>query len=169
MSNFKHKEDQCFVATHTTFMPIVQQCDNTPVTYFEDFTDNHNKTIIRVENLELLGVPLASENAAPPQYPVSALVTVIIDTRDGKTIERAIPINPGFTAERTFQVEDFCRVSVRCECGGVGLTFVEFDLDIDKTFCICCPNEKDDKRHCDRCGGRVDCGCSNKRHKYTGY
>lgn len=165
----KFKDDECFIETHTSVMILLQQCNGTAVTYFEDLAKNHNKTIIRVEDLQLAYL-VPTQNAQPQPMPVSA--TFIIDTRDGKTIKRTIPVSAE-PVDRTFQVEDVCRVSVRCECGGVSIPpFIAFDLRIDKTFCICCPDDghdKHEKHHCDRCGSHDECSCSKESYYHSYY
>lgn len=169
MHDCKKKKDQCFIETHSAYVYNEQICDGRTLTYFEDFTKNHNKAMIEVD----------IENADP-----GCMVTAIIETRDGKTIERPIPLDSYGDGERAFQVEDVCRVSLRGESHNLcappvpasdsnnsyqPLSTFEAWVDIEKTFCICCPNDKEDKHHCDRCGSADKCGCSRKRLKYEDF
>ncbi len=155
MSDWKHKRDQCFVETHYADIDNVQQC-GTEVTYFEDFTDNHNKALIQI----------AIENAQ------CSMVTAIIETRNGRKIERPIPLFEG-AGERAFQVEDVCRVSLRGEASAQQppQTF-EANVEVTKTFCICCPDDnhgKHENHSCDRCGSSNRCGCSRNSYGYNYY
>lgn len=166
MSDWKHKKDQCFIETHFAEVFNEQQCGR-EVTYFEDFTDNHNKALIQID----------IENAQ------CNMVTAIIETRDGRKIERPIPLFEG-EGERAFQVEDVCRVALRGENSPVWhgaqapaeyppspQTF-EADVNVTKTFCICCPNDnhgKHENHSCDRCGSSNRCGCSRNSYGYNYY
>ncbi|QUW22015.1 hypothetical protein JSQ81_19985 [Sporosarcina sp. Marseille-Q4063] len=144
MSNNKKKQ-QCFVQQDFPSFNVLQRCDGTTVTYFEDFTDNHNKALIQVFSTTQQ----------------SCTLTVIIDTRDGKTIERSIPVDPAFgQAERIFQVEDVCRVSFRC-AGGLPTSLCTGFVQMTKTFCICCPGDEEnkEKKHCGHCGWTSNCRC----------
>ncbi|QUW22016.1 hypothetical protein JSQ81_00005 [Sporosarcina sp. Marseille-Q4063] len=44
----EEEEQQCFVQQDFPSFNVLQRCDGTTVTYFEDFTDNHNKALIQV-------------------------------------------------------------------------------------------------------------------------
>ena len=148
MSNSKSnnkKKQQCFVQQDSSSFNITQRCDATTVTYFEDFTDNHNKALINV-----------SSNTIQP-----CTLTIIIETRDGKTIERSIPVDPAIRfSQRVFQVENVCRISVRC-AGGTPASVCSGSISVLKTFCICCPGDEDkkNKKHCDHCGKTNNCRC----------
>lgn len=152
MNYVNNKKEQCFIETHIADnLDFKQQCDGSTVTYFEDFTKNHNKTLIYFEAVAFsfngggIGTESTYNGATSPLPPIMA--TVIIETRDGKTIERPIRfvnVLPYLSvAVRTFQAENVCRVSLRCDCGGVGTTTICGFFDIVKTFCICCPDGKD--------------------------
>ena len=134
----EEEEQECFVQQEFVFLNIAQRCDGTTIIHFEDFTDNHNKVLIDLVSFT----------------PQPCTLTVIIETRDGKTIERSIPVDPFFTqAERVFQVENVCRISVRC-AGGTPASICRGNVFLTKTFCICCPGDEDNKKkkHCDHCG-----------------
>lgn len=146
--SYVNDKKKCFIAAHdANDVNFKQQCDGRTVTYFEDFTHNHNKILIYFEAVALSvnggGVcadTFSSQGPSSPLPPVT--VTVIIDTRDGKTFERTVPfVNflpflSGGVA--TFQAEDVCRVSLRCDSGGSGTTILCGFFDFVKTFCICC-------------------------------
>lgn len=108
---------QCFISTHSTDLTIDQLCNGVSQIYFEDFTDNHNKALILVENFVGPG----------------CVITVTIVTRDGQTIVRTVP-----RGDRGFQVENLLSISI--SCSGSDPTQVCFGgISIEKTFCLCCP------------------------------
>ncbi|MBO1624975.1 exosporium protein D [Bacillus arachidis] len=129
------KEHKCFVETHTISGSGVNLTGNIPLdfflrpntsrTIFEDFTKNHNKTLIQIS---------AAGNSAP--------FDVTIRTRGSR-----IPITARLSEDdspQIFQVEDFesLTFSNTTNSPSVGNIFIQ------KTFCICC-NEKDNS--CNEC------------------
>ncbi|MDM5199820.1 hypothetical protein QUF79_17540 [Fictibacillus enclensis] len=115
------KDDRnCNVGTHTiggsetpadTIFPIVTGLN----TIFEDQTNNHNKTLINIQN-----------NGGAP-------IVVNINTREcgGPIVFTLIP-----GQRRVFQVEDFESLTVTATTDGTISLFVQ------KTFCICCEEEE---------------------------
>lgn len=162
-----HKDhEKCFIETHKPETENYQLADGSTVTYFEDFTDNHNKTAVEIEISDVYG-------------PV--MVTAVLETRDGKTIERPIKI-VNEEAERAFQLENLCRVSLRgdsfydwdggylqktsdgahsADCCPPQASFYA-EVELEKTFCICCC--KEDKHHHKE--DKKTCGCSKCRRGY---
>ncbi|MFZ5354007.1 MAG: hypothetical protein ACOZCL_14980 [Bacillota bacterium] len=118
---------QCSISTHAISVSIEQPCNGEEVTLFEDFTSNHNKTLISIDSF-----------TQPPCF-----ITIIIETRKGQRIVeeiRPLTLQFGVIAQRAFQVEDLKRVAIICDgqAGGV----CRGNLFINKTFCICCRKEK---------------------------
>ncbi len=129
----KEVKDKCFIDFHSTFLDVTQPCNGTTVVYYQDTTDNHNKASIIIENFS------------------ECTLIAIIETRDGKSFE--IPVTAfqgqfGLFGERGITVENLLRVSVRCEGGGPE-AICQGSIDIDRTFCICCPGHKSKKYSCD--------------------
>lgn len=115
------KDDQnCQVGTHTIGGPETSVDTSFAIftglnTIFEDLTNNHNKTLINIQN-----------NGGTP-------IVVTIRTREcGGPI--VFTLNP--SRRRVFQVEDFESLTVTATEGGSVSVFVQ------KTFCICCEEEK---------------------------
>ena len=90
-----------------------------PQTVFEDFTNNHNKTLIQ---LFVVGM--------------SAPVQVTILTR-----RSSIPITTTLQPVQTkiFQVEDFQSLTLTKQEGPTSIV----SLFVQKTFCICCNDSND--------------------------
>ncbi|MFT4142533.1 MAG: exosporium protein D [Bacillus sp. (in: firmicutes)] len=126
-SNSEQEKANCTIATHKIsgtgvnlngnilldiFLP-----PNSTITAFEDFTNNHNKTLLQ---FFVIG-------GFPP-------VTVTIVTRKSSK-----PII--FTLEapntRIVQVEDFKSLSFTNSIDEAG----EISIYVEKTFCICCNNQ----------------------------
>ncbi len=117
-----HQQDNCFVETHTIAgsganlngnIPITIFLEGiTPQTVFEDFTKNHNKTLIQ---LFVVGQ--------------SAPVIVTIRTRGSRTPITAI-IQPAQT--KIFQVEDFQSLTLTRQEGPSSLV----SLFVQKTFIL---------------------------------
>lgn len=129
----KEVKETCFTDIHELFINVGQPCDGTTVEYYQDTTDNHNKSSITIENSS------------------ACTLIAIIETRDGRLFE--IPVTPfegqfGFFSERAITVENLLRVSVRCQGGAPGAT-CQGGIEIDRTFCICCPGHKSKKHRCD--------------------
>lgn len=128
-SHSDHQKNNCFVETHTIGgsgensngnIPIsVDLLNTTPQTVFEDFTNNHNKTLIQ---LFIVGM--------------SAPVQVTILTRSS-----SIPITTTLQPVQTkiFQVEDFQSLTLTKQEGPTSVV----SLFIKKTFCICCNDSND--------------------------
>jgi hypothetical protein len=104
--------------THTFESNISQTNDGTPQVYFEDRTDNHNKTIVSVRNT----------TATVPETPMMVAIT----TRDGVTVTEPVPQNR-FIA---FQMEDVVAVAIIGV--GDGTVLMTGEISIQKTFCINC-------------------------------
>ncbi|KMJ57653.1 hypothetical protein AB685_16820 [Bacillus sp. LL01] len=130
----KEAKDKCFIDFHSIFIDVAQPCNGTTVEYYQNTTDNHNKASITIENF------------------TECTLIALIETRDGKSFE--VPViaveGPfgGLFGERAITVENLCRISVRCEGGGPTAT-CQGGIDIDLTFCICCPGHKSTKHSCD--------------------
>ncbi|WP_046959523.1 hypothetical protein [Bacillus wiedmannii] len=118
-----HQKDNCFIKTHTITGSNTALNFNVPAnttrTAFEDFTNNHNKTLIQIS--------VASDVSS---------IEVTIRTRRSPTpiIATLVP-----DETRVFQVEDF--QSLTLTNNTEILDFI--DILIQKTFCICC-NDKND-------------------------
>lgn len=101
---------------------------------FEDFTCNHNKTMIQVRSTVLPGEPFAVP------------LTITISTRHcPRKIIEEIPAG----ATRAFQVEDFQLLTVSNPYSNAG----QLDTLIQKTFCICCG----DKKKCEKFHSQDKC------------
>jgi CRISPR/Cas system CSM-associated protein Csm3 (group 7 of RAMP superfamily) len=120
----KQVQNTCFVQNHNTNQFFAQPCNGSTQVIFEDFTDNHNKTLIEA----------ASFNSAP------CTAIIIIETRNRVTIERILPpLTQNALTEVSFQVEDLRRISIRCQGDPTGTCVV--NVGIQKSFCICCPED----------------------------
>ncbi|MGG1575350.1 hypothetical protein [Fictibacillus sp. NRS-1165] len=117
------KDDQnCHVETHTIGGPETSVDTSFNIvtglnTIFEDLTNNHNKTLINIQN-----------NGGSP-------IVVNINTRECKG-PISFTLNSG--RRRAFQVEDFDSLTINSVDGGSVSLFVQ------KTFCICCEEEKEE-------------------------
>lgn len=141
-SHSNHQQNNCFVETHTIAgsgtnltgnIPVTISLETTtPQTVFEDFTKNHNKTLIQ---LFVVGQ--------------SAPVEVTIRTRGSRTPITAI-LQPVQT--KIFQVEDFQSLTLTRQEG----PFTLVTLFVQKTFCICCNNQDNS---CDEYYGEDDDCC----------
>ncbi|MCU5707908.1 exosporium protein D [Bacillus wiedmannii] len=126
-SNPKLQNNNCSVRTHTiagaeenrngNIPLVIDLLDNTPQTVFEDFTNNHNKTLIQ---LFVIGM--------------SAPVDVTILTR-GSNRPITTTLQPVQT--KIFQVEDFQSLTLTKHEGPAS----GVSLFVQKTFCICCNNQ----------------------------
>ncbi|MED3557981.1 exosporium protein D [Bacillus thuringiensis] len=123
------QKNNCFIETHTITgseenangnIPLSVFLETTaPQTVFEDFTNNHNKTLIQ---LFVVGM--------------SAPVQVTILTR-----RSSVPITTTLQPVQTkiFQVEDFQSLTLTKQEGSTSIV----SLFVQKTFCICCNDNKD--------------------------
>ncbi|ASZ17868.1 exosporium protein D [Bacillus cereus group sp. TH43LC] len=119
----------CSIETHTiagvrensngNIPLIIDLLNTTPQTVFEDFTNNHNKTLIQ---LFVVGM--------------SAPVDVTILTR-GSNRPITTTLQPVQT--KIFQVEDFQSLILTKHEGPASAV----SLFAQKTFCICCNNQDD--------------------------
>lgn len=128
-SHSDRQKNNCFVETHTiggsgenlngNIPTSIDLLNTTPQTVFEDFTNNHNKTLIQ---LFVVGM--------------SAPVQVTILTR-----RSSIPITTTLQPVQTkiFQVEDFQSLTLTKQEGPTSVV----SLFIQKTFCICCNDSND--------------------------
>jgi hypothetical protein len=118
----------CKAETHTiqggTFRTFNVPATTTNQIVFEDYTCNHNKTIITLRSLDTAGI----DTAVP--------LTISITTRDCPN--QIVEIIPG-ARTRSFQVEDFVSLTVTNPTGSPGALGVL----LQKTFCICCDNKCD--------------------------
>jgi len=133
-SHSNNQKNNCFIETHTIAGSAENANGNIPVsvflettapqTVFEDFTNNHNKTLIQ---LFVVGM--------------SAPVQVTILTR-----RSSIPITTTLQPVQTkiFQVEDFQSLTLTKQEGPTSAV----SLFVQKTFCICCNDNNDS---CDEC------------------
>ncbi|WIY63090.1 MULTISPECIES: hypothetical protein [Bacillus] len=136
------KKSKCFVETHTIAgvgenlsgnIPLtITILPGAPQTIFEDFTDNHNKTLLQ------LTVPLK-------ELPITVTIQ---SRRTNRPITATIPT--GVT--RIFQVEDFESLTASTASPNPGF----FSVFIKKTFCICC-NDRNDS--CDEYYHEYDHNC----------
>ncbi|KEK25713.1 exosporium protein D [Bacillus gaemokensis] len=145
-SHSHHQKDNCFVETHTiagtgtnltgniplnVFLPT-----NTSRTLFEDFTNNHNKTLLQF---------FVTGTSAP--------IGVTIQTRGSRLPITAI-LSP--TETRIFQVEDFQSLilsnATTDDAGSLGVF-------IQKTFCICCNDRNHRNDYCDEYYSEYDYDC----------
>ncbi|MEQ3595223.1 exosporium protein D [Bacillus albus] len=118
-----HQKDNCFIKTHTITGSNTALNFNVPAnttrTAFEDFTNNHNKTLLD------LRIPGTSQP-----------IEVTIRTRSFR-----LPITVTLVAGETkvFQVEDFHSLTL------TNNTNINSNISIfiQKTFCICCNNQND--------------------------
>ncbi|MGF9859858.1 exosporium protein D [Priestia endophytica] len=140
----RYKRKKCSAETHTISGSSTNLTGNTPiripipananVTVFEDFTNNHNKTILQLTSVSgTSGVPTASALSAVP-------LEVTIRTRGSRTpIEAIIPGGDDVIGgTRIFQVENFESLSVSNPNNVPGA----LNVFIQKTFCICCENNR---------------------------
>ncbi|HDR7317523.1 exosporium protein D [Bacillus toyonensis] len=120
-----HQKDNCFIETHTITGSNTALNFNVPAnttrTAFEDFTNNHNKTLLD------LRIPGTSQP-----------IEVTIRTRSSR-LPITVTIVAGET--RVFQVEDFHSLTL------TNNTNINSNIGIfiQKTFCICCNNQNDSR------------------------
>ncbi|PFB71599.1 exosporium protein D [Bacillus anthracis] len=129
-----NQKGNCFIETHTIAASGTPSTGNIPLTIivppntsrtvFEDFTSNHNKTLLQIS------VPNDSSS-----------IEVTIRTR-GSSRPISATIVPNEI--RIFQVEDFQNLTLTNNSDI--LDFI--DIFIQKTFCICC---NDQSNPCDEC------------------
>jgi hypothetical protein len=135
----KDLNQECFTETHTMAGFGVNQAGNVPIlvslrpnvteTIFEDFTCNHNKTLIQLRS---------EPSGAFPAFPLE----VTIRTRGSRIpIVATIPGSQTIESMRAFQVEDFESLSVRFN-DEVGQREAAVSVFIQKTFCVCCKSNK---------------------------
>ncbi|MDE5414235.1 hypothetical protein [Alkalihalobacterium chitinilyticum] len=111
------RDGKCFVETHVENAFIFQPCDGSPVTYFWDNTENHNKTMVKLTNFS----------------PACEMELTIVGPNNN-VIYKGGPFG---ATERIFQAEDVRRIRVTCT-GENPDVFCQGFLVIQKTFCICC-------------------------------
>lgn len=146
----RNRQDDFFIATHTAdVFKNNQLADRNYSTYFQDFTNNHNKALVEVE----------VQNADP-----GVSVTVVIETRGGRPIEKVLDLFSAdilnrYEGQAAFQVENLRRVRLR---GTSTDPTDEFDgkVKIQKTFCIDCPGDVGGQTS--PAGNRKPCGCKNR-------
>ncbi|MEX3746941.1 hypothetical protein [Lysinibacillus xylanilyticus] len=119
-----HVPRECFVDTHTTGGSFTLQHDDPERTIFEDHTCNHNKTLLELTSL-----------AGPDHLPIPP-IQITIRTRGCDRPIRDV-IFP--ESAKVFQVEDFESLVVQ-SVGTEGTAEIKFN--IEKTFCICCVDDK---------------------------
>ncbi|MGY0011358.1 exosporium protein D [Bacillus anthracis] len=141
-SNSHYQKDNCFIETHTVAGSGTTPTENVPLTIivppdtsrrvFEDFTNNHNKTLLQIS------VP---EDVFP--------IEVTIQTRKSST---PIIATLATNETRVFQVEDFQSLTLTNNT-----EFINFiEVLIKKTFCISC-NDRNDS--CDEYYRDYECEC----------
>lgn len=141
-SNSHYQKDNCFIETHTVAGSGTTPTENVPLTIivppdtsrrvFEDFTNNHNKTLLQIS------VP---EDVFP--------IEVTIQTRKSST---PIIATLATNETRVFQVEDFQSLTLTNNT-----EFINFiEVLIKKTFCIC-RNDRNDS--CDEYYRDYECEC----------
>ncbi|MGN4808840.1 exosporium protein D [Bacillus cereus group sp. MYBK108-2] len=141
-SNSHYQKNNCFIETHTVAGSETTPTENEPLTIivppdtsrrvFEDFTNNHNKTLLQIS------VP---GDAFP--------IEVTIQTRKSST---PITATLATNETRVFQVEDFQSLTLTNNT-----EFINFiEVLIKKTFCICC-NDRNDS--CDEYYRDYECEC----------
>jgi hypothetical protein len=118
----------CKTETHTvqggTFRTFNVPATTTNQVIFEDYTCNHNKTILTLRSLD----PSGLDSAVP--------LTISITTRNCPN--QIVEIIPG-ARTRVFQVEDLVRLTVTNPTASPGA----LGVILQKTFCICCDNKCD--------------------------
>ncbi|MGD6778547.1 hypothetical protein ACQCT3_02200 [Sutcliffiella horikoshii] len=102
------------------------------ISVFEDYTDNHNKTLLQI-----------SAEPSLVEYSFSVLDVKIFTRDSDEPIEIRLstnPVGPVYTGiPRGIQVENFVRLSVSNPLETIGTLRVY----IEKTFCICCGEYSD--------------------------
>lgn len=143
MKNKKEeREHKCFVSTHELKKEHIKLEPNKPLVLFEDFTKNHNKTFIALSPDHDIQVIIKTRRKKEKEFDRHC------DDRcnghfdghfDGHCERSIIKETIEKDSTKIFQVENFkCLIVTAKE-------FTLLDVDIQKTFCICCPNEE--KRH----------------------
>ncbi|MFB4474307.1 exosporium protein D [Virgibacillus sp. SK37] len=141
-----NRSGNCQIATHringsNSFLEFPVSTRTTNQVIFEDHTCNHNKTILLLRSADAALVPL----------------NISISTRNCP--DKILEVIPE-RGTRVFQVEDFEKLTVSNPSTTVeGLLHVF----IQKTFCICCNDEKRDTCHepkCRKCFSE-NCNCQH--------
>ncbi len=127
------------VGTHSITSNIIQPSDDQPYVYFEDRTDNHNKTMVSVRHLPAgVLVDVVVDGEVVEEVVVNeSIMTVTITTRNGSPIVKTVPQNRFLS----IQAEDVTEVAITCapENQNQGEEFDCFgEIKIEKTFCIYC-------------------------------
>ncbi|WP_374964835.1 hypothetical protein [Lysinibacillus sp. RS5] len=134
-----NQKGKCFIAKHNF---NVNFFGSSTQTIFEDFTCNHNKTLL--------------------SFLVNQPVSVTIRKR-GCHIPLILKLDPGV---RSVQVEDLQSVSVSRTGDLLGDPSPALILRGQKTFCICCSGEDNDQKYdlccgkCNFCDSKEKCVCS---------
>lgn len=116
---------QCFVRrTHSRPNLLVSlPCDADEETIYEDFTTNHNKSLITIN---------------PGNNPDACTLEVIIRT-DEEEISLSYPPPPSPTFLQDFiEVENLREIRVSCSGEGA-LGFCSGSFIVERDYCICCP------------------------------
>ncbi|MFJ8460451.1 hypothetical protein ACIQ57_15130 [Lysinibacillus xylanilyticus] len=132
-----NQKGKCFIAKHEFSADFI---GSSTQTIFEDYTCNHNKTLLEFSNNSSYTVTIRKRGCHIP---------LILKLDD-----------PGV---RSIQVEDLQSVSVSHQ--GDDLTPI-LRISGEKTFCICCSGEDNDQKNdpcCDKCNfcdSKEKCVCS---------
>ncbi|SCC22595.1 hypothetical protein GA0061096_3223 [Fictibacillus enclensis] len=122
----KHIEEECFFIFEGFFNDLFIPPGVTRPV-FEDFTCNHNKILFVIRSDQPLSISIRSRGSCNP-------------------------IQEIISNQRAFQVEDFESLEIT----NIGNSPAGVQIDIEKTFCICCKENKD----CDPCNS-----CLDNRHR----
>ncbi|WP_044339919.1 hypothetical protein [Rossellomorea aquimaris] len=112
------RKDPCFVRKTSSTILFVQACNQEESIVYEDFTTNHNKSLIGIE---------------PGNNPDACILRLIIVTDQEELVRMFPPSNRG-----TFIEVENVR-EIRANCIGEGsLNLCSANISIERDFCICC-------------------------------
>ncbi|MFJ7186173.1 hypothetical protein [Lysinibacillus xylanilyticus] len=135
LGNNHNQKGKCFIAKHGF---SVDYFGSSTQTIFEDYTCNHNKTLL--------------------DFTINQPVSVTIRKR-GCHIPLTLKLDPGV---RSVQVEDLQSVSVSRTGDLLGDPSPALILRGQKTFCICCSGEDNDQKYDPCCGKCNFCDCKER-------
>jgi diacylglycerol kinase family enzyme len=111
-------KSQCFVRKTSSTLLFVQACNEEESIVYEDFTTNHNKSLIGIE---------------PGNNPDACTLQLIIVTDQEELVRMFPPSNRGVFIE----VENLREI--RANCIGEGtINACSANISIERDFCICC-------------------------------
>ncbi|MGA3599826.1 hypothetical protein [Lysinibacillus agricola] len=132
---------ELFIGKHILDIDVVFSQEPSSLILFEDFTCNHNKTLLKFNAFRAAAFTIKTRGCLPR--------TIIVEGNR---------LNPH---DRVIQVENLESVSV------TNLFSIQnfISLNGSKTFCISCPG-KDNNRKCDSCCDKCN-SCDNKNKCHT--